>query len=106
MPITKNISSHKTSNRSFSNHNRFDVLHLDIVGPLRTSEGKSYILTMIDHKTRWPEAIPLANISALNVANIIIQTWISRCGVSNHIITDQGTQFEGSLSRYSQLRSE
>ena len=52
---------------------------------------------MIDRKTRWPEAIPLANISALNVANILIQTWISRYGVPNHIITDQGTQFEGLL---------
>ena len=43
------------------------------------------------------KAIPLANISALNVANILIQTWIYRYNVINHIITDQGTQLEGLL---------
>jgi len=81
----------------FPTGNRFEVLHLDIVGPLPMSEGKSYILTMIDRKTRWPEAIPLKNISAPNIAKHLIQTWISRYGVPNHIITDQGTQFESSL---------
>ena len=81
----------------FPTGNRFETLHLDIVGPLPMSEGKSYILTMIDRKTRWPEAVPIANISASNVAKHLIQTWISRYGVPNHIITDQGTQFESSL---------
>jgi len=81
----------------FPTGNRFEVLHLDIVCPLPVSEGKAYILTMIDRKTRWPEAVPLSNISAANVANHLVQTWISRYGVPNHIITDQGTQFESSI---------
>ena len=71
----------------FPTGNRFETLHLDIVSPLPLSEGKSYKMTMMDRKTRWPEAVPLSNISASNVAKQLVQTWISR--YNNHIITDQ-----------------
>ena len=61
------------------------------------SEGKVCIMTSIDRKTLLPEAVPLSNISPSNVAKHLIATWISRYGVPNHIITDQGTQFESLL---------
>lgn len=81
----------------FPTGNRFEVLHIDLVGPLPMSQKKTYILTMIDRKTRWVEAVPLSCISATNVAKHLISTWFSRYGIPDHIITDQGTQFEGSL---------
>ena len=81
----------------FPTGNRFETLHLDIVGPLPASQGKSYILTMIDRKTRWPEAIPISSISATTVAKHLIDTWFSRYGIPDNIITDQGTQFESEL---------
>lgn len=37
---------------------RFKHVHIDIVGPLPTSEGFTYLLTMIDRFSRWPEAVP------------------------------------------------
>ncbi len=40
---------------------RFSHLHVDIVGPLPSSNGFTYIFTVIDRTTRWPEAIPLCN---------------------------------------------
>ena len=43
---------------------RFSHVHVYIVGPLPVSQGFSYIFTMIDRTTRWPEAVPLASISA------------------------------------------
>ena len=33
---------------------RFAHVHIDLVGPLPSASGQSYILTMIDCKTRWP----------------------------------------------------
>lgn len=51
---------------------RFRHIHLDIVGPLRPSRGKSYMLTMIDRFISWPEAIPLENIAADTIAAAFI----------------------------------
>ncbi len=45
-------------------HRRFAHLHVDLVGPLPPSRGHTYLFTIIDRTSRWPEAIPLASISA------------------------------------------
>ena len=43
---------------------RFDHVHIDIVGPLPYANGFRYLLTCVDHFTRWPEAIPVVDIRA------------------------------------------
>jgi len=76
---------------------RFRQVHLDLIGPLPISKGFRYCLTMIDRYSRWPEATPLANITAETVAKVFYATWISRYGVLTTVTTDQGTQFEADL---------
>lgn len=55
---------------------RFKHVHINIVGPLRNSEGFSYLLTLIDRFSRWPEAIPLQDITSETVFRAFNEHWV------------------------------
>lgn len=81
----------------FEEAGRFDHIHVDIVGPLLPSEEYQYIVTMMDRRTKWPEAVPVQNITAETVARAVYEHWICRFGCPLRITTDQGRQFESTL---------
>ncbi|XP_070169423.1 uncharacterized protein [Polyergus mexicanus] len=47
--------------------------------------------------SRWPEAIPLTEISADTVSTAFYTHWVARYGAPQTITTDQGPQFEAAL---------
>ena len=78
---------------------RFGDIHVDLVGPFPPSEGCTYLFTIIDRFTRWPEAVPIQNAEATICARALLRTWIARFGVQDSITSDQGPQFTSGLWR-------
>ncbi|KAG8189819.1 hypothetical protein JTE90_026122 [Oedothorax gibbosus] len=60
---------------------RFSHINVDVVGPLPTSCGFSYVLTCVDRFSRWPEAFPMVDQTAATIAETFFAGWISRSGV-------------------------
>ena len=76
----------------------FQKLSLDFVGPLPpSSNGNTYILTVLDTFTRWLEAFPLRAATADRVVKVLVKEIFSRYGICEQLHSDRGTQFTGDL---------
>ena len=76
---------------------RLSHLHVDIVGPLPPSHGFTHLITIVNRTTRWPEAIPLKETTAVDCARAFASSWISRFGIPTDMTSDRGSQFTSNL---------
>ncbi|GFW36208.1 retrovirus-related Pol polyprotein from transposon 412 [Trichonephila clavipes] len=73
---------------------------LQKVRPLpRSSDGKSNILVVKDYFTKWPEAYPIPDQEDSTVAEVLVQHWISRFGVSLQLHSAQGRNFDSAVCK-------
>ena len=71
---------------------------VDIVGPFpENSEGKKYILVVVDQFTKWSEAYAIHNQEAVTVAEVLTREWFFRYSPPETLHSDQGRQFESRL---------
>lgn len=75
----------------------FEHVHMDLIGPLPVSKEFRYCLTIIDRFSRWPEAIPIPDMTASTVARAFFDGWIARFGVPKILTTNQDAQFESQI---------
>jgi len=62
-------------------HYPFQLIHIDVVGPLtRTIDGNRYIIVVIDHFSKFIEAIAVKDFTSLTTAKFIVNQIISRYG--------------------------
>jgi transposase InsO family protein len=79
----------------------FQHIGVDIVGPFPTSQqGNVYILTVVDHFTRWAEAIPLQEATTKTIASALITHVICRHGLFDTMTSDNGSNFVSELANY------
>ena len=76
---------------------RFSHIHVDLVGPLPSSNGYTHLFTVIERSTRWAEAIPLSATSTTDCVNALLHNWISSFGVPAVLTSDRGTQFTSDI---------
>ncbi|GFR66902.1 Pol polyprotein [Elysia marginata] len=79
---------------------RFRRLHVDLVGFLPESHGMTYLFTIIDRYTRWPEAISLPDAHASTCVSALLHHWVARFGVPEDIVSDRGRQFTSNLWKF------
>ncbi|GFY09202.1 uncharacterized protein K02A2.6 [Trichonephila clavipes] len=76
----------------------FTKLNIDECGPLPiTSKGNRYLITAICMSSKFPEAIPVSDISSVSVTDALLNIF-SRMGFSREIQCDQGTSFTSALT--------
>lgn len=76
----------------------FEVISVDMVGPLpRTSRGHKYMLTCIDHLSRYAEVVPMTGTAAHEVAVALVDRVITRHGTPQYLLTDQGANFTSEI---------
>ena len=75
---------------------RFTHIHVDLVN-MPVSNGFSHLLTVIDRFSRWPMAIPIADISTNTVIDSLTHNWIAAHGIPQAITSDRGSQFTSAV---------
>ena len=68
-----------------------------MVCPLHPSAGFSYLLTIVDGTTRWPEAIPFSDIMAITCAKALVGVWISCFEIPLDMTSDREAQFTSAI---------
>ena len=76
----------------------WERIGIDVTGPHpKSAKGNVYILTMIDHFTKWVEIFPMRNQEAATVARLLVDKVFCVHGMPKQILTDRGPNFESGL---------
>jgi hypothetical protein len=66
---------------------------IDIVGEMSdVPESKRFVITLIDHHSRWPDINFCRNVTSRVVISFLIDMFI-RHGIPDTVVTDNGNKF-------------
>ena len=83
-----------------------EVVQIDHQKICMTDNGYNQVLVMIDHFTKYTEAVPCITASAEETCDHLINTWIARHGCPMTFQSDNGTAFVGELTKELMRRSQ
>ena len=87
------LQSHGTCYSESSMGSSGDLLDLLVT----SAKGNRYVLVMVDCFSRWTEACPLPDKTALSVVDTFFQYFVCRFGMPSVIHSDQGREFENKV---------
>ena len=71
---------------------------IDIVGPTpRSSLGHKWLLVVSDHFTKFAQAFPVRNTSAVTLAKKVMDEYLCRFGCFESLHSDQGANVDGAV---------
>lgn len=77
-----------------------EIVAMDLFGPLpKTPRGNTIILVLIDHFSRWAEAVPLKRAEVSDIVWALREVWMPRHGVPAVLLSDNGPQFVAAVLR-------
>ena len=76
-----------------------EVLAIDFTLLESATDGRENVLVMTDVFSKYTQAVPTKDQSAVTVARVLVDNWFTRFGVPKRIHSDQGRQFESALIR-------
>ena len=75
----------------------FDQVGVDVIQFVQSHTGNQYVVVFIDYLTKWVEAFPTKDQTALTIAKLLVEQVISRHGVPRELLSDRGAAFLSSL---------
>ena len=78
----------------------FERVSVDVTGPhprAAKGHGHVFMMTVMDHFSKWAEAIPLRNHTAPTVSRALMTHLFSRFGMPLQLLTDRGPEVQGVL---------
>ena len=96
--MSKAKPSSSSTFSSFRATHPFERLSWDIMGPLPvTPRGNQYILVVTDLFTKWVEAFPLMNTTAITLATVLMNDIVCRFGVPEYLHSDQAANLRSAV---------
>ena len=74
-----------------------ELLIIDFLKLSVSYDGHVGLIVMIDHFSKYAQAVPLQAFTAAAAADAICKGWICNFGIPDRILSDQGSQFESAL---------
>ncbi|MCP4119869.1 MAG: DDE-type integrase/transposase/recombinase, partial [Desulfobacteraceae bacterium] len=79
---------------------RFDMVSVDVVGPLPVTSAKyKYLLTVQDKFSRFVQVYPMRSISALDAAMTFMSNWVAHFGAPTKLLSDNGNCFIAEMAK-------
>jgi hypothetical protein len=79
----------------------FELVCMDMVGPIgeATERGNKYILTIIDHFSKYAHFVPMKSLTSTETAEAFVTHVLCKHGYVERVLTDRGTNFCNKLMK-------